>query len=203
MRVVVCPGHSETHIGVSKNGFTEYHEVKKISDLVNKMLSPFMECVQVEGSIIEKVNKINDVDPVLAVEIHLGNTNNFKIRGSRSFYMKDNDNSKKLSESILNSCVSSLKSSNQGAWTGWYKRISPAMVSSNKAPADWKPKIDLFLSKIHCTSCIIEPFFLSSIDDCNKYISDSQYELIAEAIGVGIVNFLGLSNDDLISLKQG
>lgn len=190
-KIVICPGHYAAYTGVSKNNHIEYDEALIISEHVNnKLLALGYESSLIEGTLLDKVNKVNEIDPVLAVEIHLGNSNQSDTRGSRSFYMLNKESSKSLANSILKSCIEDLKSSNQGSWIGWYKKITPQMVEEGKAPDGFKAKIDLFLSKIKCPSAIIEPFFISSYEDCIKHISSSNHSKIADSIVSGIVSYL-------------
>jgi len=190
-KIVISPGHYEAYKGVNKNGYVEYDEVKKITQLVKDKLSLDYDVDVVEGVLLDKVNAINDINPVLAVEIHLGNTNNSKTGGSRSFFMLNRTDSKSLAEHLLNSCVNHLGTKDRGAHIGWYKKISPAMVTKNKAPTpEWKAKVDLFLSKTTCPSAIIEPFYISSIGDCEQFISEEQYNEVANAIVEGVHSYL-------------
>jgi hypothetical protein len=91
-----------------------------------------------------------------------------------------------------------LGTKNMGCWIGWYKKISPSLVKSGKAPADWKPKIDLFLSKITSTTCIIEPVYLSSTSDVEKFIVKGKHEFIAESIYSGIGTYFNQINNEAV-----
>ncbi len=64
------------------------------------------------------------------------------------------------------------------------------MVDKGKAPENWKAKIDLFLSKTSCPSAIIEPFYISSVFDCDEFIKADKHEEVASAIMTGIDNYL-------------
>lgn len=187
--IVVSPGHYVDYKGVEKNNYVEYNEVAKIVNILKNKFTSEYEVLVVEGKLIDKVIKTNEINPDIAVEIHLGNTNNSKIDGSRAFFMMNRPESKRLAESILNSCVNILNTTNRKAFLGWYKKISPSMVERGKAPQGWKAKIDLYLSKINCATAFIEPFYISSPSDCNKFIAGDQYELIADAIRDGIVKY--------------
>lgn len=194
-KIVVSPGHYPAYKGVAKNGYVEYDEVEKITKLVKEKLEVDHDVELVEGVLLDKVNKINEINPTLAVEIHLGNTNNNKTGGSRSFYMLNRSDSKLLAEHLLSSCVNNLGTKDREAHIGWYKKISPAMVAKGKAPTpEWKAKVDLFLSKTTCASAIIEPFYLSSEADCKQFINDEHYDKIADAIVSGIKSYLSSSN---------
>src|SRR5215210_8047929 len=175
--IVLAPGHYESYRGVAKNGYNEYDEVVKIVEHLTESLTELGHEVQVvEGKLIDKVNRINEINPALAVEVHLGNTNNNKTSGSRAFFMLNNPESKRLATSLLNSCVDELGTKNKGAYIGWFKKITPSMVEKGKAPNEWKAKIDLFLSKTVCPSAIIEPFYISSTTDCEDFISAEKHK---------------------------
>ena len=189
--VVISPGHYSSFKGVSKNGFNEFDEVEKIvSFLGPKLAKEGLKVTVVTGKLIDKVNKINELNPDLAIEVHLGNTNNTKTSGSRSFYMVNKQESKDLAQCLLDSCVNELNTRDKGMYVGWYKKITPAMVEKGKAPEDWKTKIDLFISKINCASAIIEPFYISSTDDCEDFITADAHEEVADALQVGILNYI-------------
>lgn len=190
MNIVVCPGHNATYKGVVNNGFTEFDIVEKITNLVNsKLLSEGHTSQVVLGTLIDKVNQINTINPDLAVEIHLGSSSKSEMTGSQSYFMMNKDYSKLLANCLLESSVRMLGSNNKGAWIGWYKRITPKMVEEGRARDGYKAKIDLFLSKIGCPSAIIEPFFISSAKDCKRYITDDKSDLIADSIVEGIKNY--------------
>ncbi|QIG71427.1 putative endolysin protein [Rhizobium phage RHph_TM40] len=188
--IAISPGHYENYRGVSKNGYVEYDEVVKIVDQLKLKFDPSIYQIHVvEGKLLDKVTRINEINPDLAIEVHLGNTNNTKTDGSRAFFMMHKDSSKKLAENLLESCVRMLGSHNRGAWVGWFKKMSPSMVESNKFKVDFKPKIDLFLSKINAPSAIIEPYYISSIKDCDKYIANDKHDFVADAIYDGVIKY--------------
>ena len=117
--VTISPGHYENYRGVSKNGYVEYDEVLKVVSYLKDKFDPNeYEIHVVEGKLIDKVIKINEINPDVAIEVHLGNTNNTKTDGSRAFFMMHKESSKKLSESLLHSCVRMLGTHNRGAWVG-------------------------------------------------------------------------------------
>lgn len=189
--IVISPGHYESYRGVSKNGYNEFDEVEKIVNYLNPKLRKLGYDVDVvTGKLIDKVNKINELNPDLAIEVHLGNTNNSKTSGSRSFFMLNKQSSKDLAQSLLDSCVNELDTKNKGIYVGWYKKISPSMVEKGKAPEDWKVKIDLFISKTNCPSAIIEPFYISSTTDCEDFIASENHEEIADALAIGIEDYV-------------
>jgi N-acetylmuramoyl-L-alanine amidase len=187
--IVICPGHYESYKGVEKNGLVEYDICSNIVDHIisySKTL-PDVFVHSFTGTLINKINKINELKPSLAIEVHLGNSNNIKIRGTRSFFMINSDISKKLADTLVSSCVNNLDTPSKGSWVGWFKKIGPKLVKEGRAPADWKPKIDIFLSKTECTSAIIEPFFISSQHDCVEYNTEDKLQLIAKAILNGAI----------------
>jgi N-acetylmuramoyl-L-alanine amidase len=193
MRVVaISPGHYAAYKGVAKNGYIEYDEVSRIVEILkNKFDLERYRIYIIQGKLEEKVNKINELKPDLAVEVHLGNTNSSSTRGSRSFHMLNDKKSECLSETLLSSCVDLLKTENKGSWVGWFKKVSPSMANSPNVPVPgFKPKVDLFLSKTTCPAALIEPYYISSSSDC-EYFKD-KYEEIADAIIQGIENYYSL-----------
>jgi N-acetylmuramoyl-L-alanine amidase len=187
--VVISPGHFKEAPGVIKNGYHEHDEVVKIIELLKSKFPVEYELHIVTGKLHDKVNEINSIAPDIAIEVHLGNTNNSKVDGSRAFYMINNSNSKKLADSLLSSCVQGLSTEDRKSWQGWYKKITPSMVESGKAPLGHKAKIDLFLSKINCPTAFIEPFYISSSSDCKKFIEKERYDDIANSIRDGIIKY--------------
>lgn len=192
-KIAICAGHYENHKGVFKNGFHEFdicnNIAQRIKEQVSLSLDLDMEVEVIYGSLADKILQINANPPDIAIEIHLGNSNNPKVNGTRSFFMINNSESKLLADSLVSACTQALETESKGSWVGWYKKIGPKLVKAGKAPVNWKPKIDLFLSKLKCPSAIIEPFFLSSLFDVNCYTNDENYEIIADAIINGIRNY--------------
>lgn len=181
--IVICPGHNSTYKGVYKNNFYEYDIVNDIVNEIDQIIDKSKyNLTVVYGTLIEKVNKINELSPDLAIEVHLGNSSLSETSGSRSYFMMNSKPSKHLAKTLLNNCVKRVQTENQGSWTGWYKKITPTMSKNGKSPKDWKAKIDLFLSKVNCVSAILEPFHISSINDCENYTNATSYKLIAESI---------------------
>lgn len=192
MRVAICPGHTAKSKGLRKHGIVEYTECKLIADKVVEMLAESgHESTIIEGSLLEKIQIINDGNYDLAVEIHLESNENKNIRGASSYYMMKNVEARRLAESLSSSCALFLKSINIGPRIGWFNKISP-----KDKPADSsgnKPKIDLFLSKINCTSTIISPFHISNKYEVTKY-QNLGPKIIAQAIVHGIDNYQTLRN---------
>jgi N-acetylmuramoyl-L-alanine amidase len=187
--IVISPGHYDAYPGVVKNGYTEYNEVLKIVEILKSKFPVDYEVHVVNGKLLEKVNSINIIAPDIAIEVHLGNTNNSKVDGSRAFYMQYNNESKRLADILLEACIQGLNTEDRKSWLGWYKKISPSMVENGKAPEGWKAKIDLFLSKISCPTAFIEPFYISSTSDCKKFIVANRYDDIANSIRDGIIKY--------------
>lgn len=191
-QVVICPGHYNNYKGVSKNGFIEHNICIEIISSMKKQseLVPDIKLIVVMGTLFNKITKICSISPDLAIEVHLGNSNNLKICGSRSFFAINNETSKKLADFLINSCSNILNTTNNGTWVGWYKKIGPKLVKLGRAPEGWKPKIDLFLSRIPCTSAIIEPFFISSSSDCKKFTSQKSIDTVAKALLLGLKDYV-------------
>lgn len=187
MKIALAPGHSQSFQGVVKNGYREYSECAKIVEqMAPKLTAQGHIVVVVEGTLKDKVDKINEITPDIALEVHLGNSHHPRISGSRAFFSQNVRQSQYLAEFVLEGVVRTLGTRNNGSWIGWFKKISPTLVKSGKAPADWKPKIDLFLSKTHCPSILIEPFYLSSVADVNQFLTMRRHDFVAEAIVNGI-----------------
>lgn len=191
--IIVSPGHTQEFPGVRKNGFNEFEIVSKIAKYLHEYL--VQEEVDVEllnGTLLDKVVSINKTKPRIAIEIHLGNSNNSNIRGVRSFYKPSSLLSRKLAGHFVDRCASDLNIPKVGYYAGWYKKITPSMVNNGKAPADWVPKIDIFLAKLDdpIIPVIVEPLFLSSSKDCSEFIKDDKLQLIAKSLLNGLVDFI-------------
>jgi len=188
--LVVCPGHYEDFKGVIKNGYNEYDVCNEIvMELVKLIDTTKYDFNVFRGSLIEKVEYINNINPDIALEIHLGNSNNQKVSGSRTFFKLNDNDSKFLAQTILKSCVTNLNTEDNGAWVGWYKKISPKLVSLNKAPEGWTAKLDLFLAKTNCVPVIVEPFFISSQIDCEEFLIGQKITSVANSIYDGIESY--------------
>lgn len=204
MRLVICAGHNETHYGVKKNGHVEYEEVLRIAKVLFEILGPIHDCHFVEGTLAEKVNKINAIKPNLALEIHLGNINNDTTRGCRGLYSSYHAEGKLAADLIINSLTKELECDSLGTEVGWYKHISPEIVKSGRCPEGWKPKLDLFLGKSNYTSVIVEPYFISSLDDCLKYTNPNMIDVIAQGLASGILSYFNhIHTDRSRFIKKG
>lgn len=188
MRIIsISPGHYAKYPGVEKNGFSEYYVCKDIVDRLRTMFDKRYKVYVVEGVLKRKVDLINRWNPDLAIEIHLANTNSTKTSGSRSFHMAASQKSRLLSKYLLDQCLEDLGTEDKGSFIGWYRKISPSSRSSFNS--DIEPKIDVFLSGTNCTAAIIEPFYISSSEDCRKFITDEGLTLIAQSIFKAIEKF--------------
>lgn len=197
-RIVIMPGHYQLYKGVNKNDIWEYDICENLVCSLESALSQDDYDVSIiRGTVLEKINQTNSIHPDIAIEIHTGNSNNSKVSGSRVFYNNAIFNSKLLSEILLMSMVKMLGTHNQGSYVGWYKKISPSMVKDGKISSsylkDFKPKIDLILSKIQSTTALIEPFFLSSPQDVQEFVITDKSEFIAESIRRGINGYFGVN----------
>lgn len=191
MRVAICPGHTIKSKGLRKHGIIEHTECKLIAEKVVEQLQSEGHTVSlIEGSLLEKIQIINDGSYDLAIEIHLESNENKNIRGASSYYMMKNVEARRLAESLSSSCALYLKSINIGPRIGWFNKVSPKDKPSEEGN---KPKIDLFLSKINCTSTIISPFHISNKYEVTKY-QNLGPELVAKAIVHGITNYESLRN---------
>lgn len=186
MKIALCPGHSENSPGIKKLGVVEYTECKLIVDTLAKLFkTTHVEVEIVTGSLIEKVEYINNHKFDLAIEVHLEDHEDKNIRGSSSYYMMRDSNARCLAESLSSACALILKSINNGPKVGWFNKISPTSAATAKT----KPKIDLFLSKINCTSVIVCPFHISNVYEITKYRSLG-VDVVAQAIFFGLENYL-------------
>lgn len=192
-KIVVSPGHTKDYPGVRKNGKVEHDIVNRLSDiLVEDLKSQDVDVIKIDGILKDKVEVINKIKPLIAIELHLGNSNNNAVRGVRAFYKPSQVKSRKLASHLLDRCSSNLGLPKVGYYSGWYKKITPSMVNNGRAPADWTPKIDIFLAKLEdpIIPVLFEPFFISSQTDVESLSSDENLRSISKSIIDGIVDFI-------------
>lgn len=190
MKIAICPGHSEASPGIKKLGLVEHAECKLISiEVANLLKNLGIESEIIEGSLIEKVEHINRNQFDLAIEIHLEDNVDKNIRGSSSYYMMRDAEARRLAEALSSSCALVLKSINNGPKVGWFNKVGP----SGTEPTKSKPKIDLFLSKVTCTSVIVCPFHISNVYEITKY-KFLGTPVIAQSIVFGIENYFKTKN---------
>jgi N-acetylmuramoyl-L-alanine amidase len=186
MKLVLAAGHTPDFPGCSKNGVFEHQTCASITKALLKKLraNRDVDVYEVGGKLHDKVDKINCIDPDCAVEVHLGNTNT-NLTGARAFY-SDGGNSRQLAESLLDGCEHTLHSESRWSGIGWFKKITPAQVQAGKFSGHIC-KVDLLLSKTMCDAVIIEPYYISSRDDVERFKNNP--DLVASAIYEGLIQY--------------
>ncbi len=122
---------------------------------------------------IKRVNLINDHTTILFISLHCNIYTDSTIKGAQTFYKKDNEESKQLSESIQEKMKILLKNTDRKA-----KSITSKYIIDNTTKV----------------GSLVEVGFLSN-DLESKLLSTKEYQdLVAYAIYIGIIEYLGCTN---------
>lgn len=116
-----------------------------------------------------RVKLINDSNCILYVSIHANKYGSPSVRGAQTFYKKNNEKSKELSNHIQEALVSVLKNTNRVA-----KHIEDKYLIDNAKPV----------------GSLVEIGFITNPEEV-KLLTDIRYqEKVAYAIFIGITSFL-------------
>lgn len=155
--ILLSTGHNPDAKGACNGNICEWdiatEWVEEISRILDIALIPNM--IVPTGSLKEKVNFINEKNSFIAMELHFNS--NIKAHGSETLYCPGSTKGKELADIIQKQfMMNEIFQPNRGSKEGWYK------MDKNNPP-------DYFLRKTNCVSIIVEPDFISNLDNIEKH----------------------------------
>jgi len=150
--ILISAGHFPERPGVCFGSFCEHGEACTWAiNIVENLISLGQDAELVPSGVLkEKIEFINSINPLFAVEIHFNSYNILSdvdlVGGSRSLYLPGSEIGALLASNIQIELAKAFKP-DLGICEGWYR-------GNTKRGADY------FLDKTECTSVIIEPEFI-------------------------------------------
>jgi len=182
--IALSIGHTPTSKGASYNGISEFDLATEWIDKLHALLPDSI--IVPTGALKDKVNFINNISPVIALEMHF---NSYKVwkdlnkdglitddelmnagRGAETLYYPDSVEGKKLADSVQSN-LGRVMSPDRGSKEGWYK------MNPKNGP-------DYFLKYTRCPSIIIEPEFIHRQEIINNKMKDA-----CAAISEGLLEY--------------
>lgn len=174
MSILLSAGHMPNDPGAcSDSGKCEFEIANKWIHNIHYLILPFVDVGFVHrGTLNEKVDQINaDPNVKVAIELHF-NSNIKGAKGGETLYYPGSKQGKELAESIQYEFENNrLFLPNRGAKEGYYQQ-------------DKTKPVLYFLRGTKCVSVVIEPQFISNIEDIENNESDG-----CRAIADGILKF--------------
>ena len=143
--IVLIAGHNPRSYGKEIEDTKEYYFSKMIIDTVCESVKNKIDYEIITfqlNSLKNKIKKVNEINPLLAIELHWNSFYNNNVKGSEVFYQEDNDFSKLSAEKYCNiyEKVSGIKSrgikldiESQHTRLGWIRDIkSPSILIENE-----------------------------------------------------------------------
>lgn len=156
--ICISAGHHPTKPGACFKGFCEHAEALRwASDIVLEL--GYRKAVLVPpGPLRDKVQFINDHDPVIALEVHFNSAVNARGdhigEGCETLYYPGSTGGMLVAEEVQNE-LAVLFPPSRGVKEGWY-RMDPS-----NGP-------DYFLARTRCPAVIVEPEFIHHVDRISK-----------------------------------
>lgn len=167
--ILVSAGHNNNAKGACFEGLCEYPLTliwaKNIVRLINEN-GIYSEVVPVT-SLKNKVKYINNLNSILAVEIHFNSDQQRRGHGSETLYYPNSEKGV-LAANLIQANLSRI-GYDRGAKEGWY-RMDP-----ERGP-------DYFLAKTQCTSLIIEPEFIHNMRQATHRFQHVACDVITQAL---------------------
>ena len=158
MSIVLSAGHYPARSGsMNDNGVSEYELTKEwvatVKAAIHSIDPLFGVIVPPPTGLTEKVKFINDTTASLCCEIHF-NSNNPKAEGVETLYYPSTK-SKELATVLHNRYAPNMHNTDRGIKIGYYQQ------NPHKG-------VNYFLAKTRMTSVMLEPEFISNLDNIYK-----------------------------------
>ena len=177
-KVGLSYAHYPEAVGASCGDFCEHYESIEWTEIIKKVLEYHGVEVVIApvGKLGSKVKWLNEQKVDLAIEVHFNGSTNLTVNGCETLYCPNSVKGKELADKVHSWLSPSMHNKNRGVKEGWYRMDKTAGI------------IDYFLAKTNCPALIIEPEFISQIDN----ILDRR-TVACESISFGILDYLGVS----------
>jgi N-acetylmuramoyl-L-alanine amidase len=173
MKIAISSGHLPNGQGAAIGRISEYGATSEVVGKTISILSKYGHEVWDIGSAsnTEQVRRINALSPDIGLEIHLNSVSDPSVNGTEVLH----SNSVKgisLAKCIQESLVDTLKTKDRGTRVGHYR-------------GDPKYGLCEMIKNTVCPFVIVEPLFLSNIEDLSRL----DCSLIAAGISLGIKEY--------------
>lgn len=166
--IAISIGHYKEAPGACWNGRCEFELATEWANNIYEELRFRTEAwIIATGKLPQKVNAVNALNPILAVEIHF-NAAGGKGRGTETLYAPGSVKGKQVAELVQHGMVQVMRTKDRGVKEGWYRMDRPG-VKDYPGDVEGDEQPDYFLRKTKCPAIIIEPEF---IHNYHKYEND-------------------------------
>jgi len=180
--VTLSIAHFPAKSGAGFNGIHE-HEVSEVwtKNLRNQLeLLGISVAIAPIGGLRNKVNYVNEHDSDVAIEIHFNGAASRNVSGVETLYCPNSVKGKAFATTVHALYAPEMHCKDRGIKEGWYKMDRPDFEDY---PGDKEGDeiADYFLRKTACPALILEPEFISQLNNIWKY-EDSACVAIAEGV---------------------
>ena len=190
MKIAICPGHHAKAKGAvnKKHGLNEHDEAVKLNAHLKTRLRAEGHTVEViEGTLSEKIAKINAGNFTLALDIH------FNAGGGRGCEVVHVPQSPARHEQakVMSAAIAGFMGlKDRGAKGGWHRMDQPGVVDY-PGDVEGDEYKDAFVSQTDCPAFIPEPLFIDNDAEVEYWFVAGRHDQIADAIVVGIIDSFG------------
>jgi len=167
--IIISAGHKLISKGACNGDVCEYDLAIEWIDIISSILETALVPHQVvpTGSLTSKVEFINNHNAIAAMELHFNS--NVNAKGSETLYYPKSTKGKELSDMVQTGFENAdIFQPNRGSKEAWYKMDQPGVVDY-VGDVEGDEKIDYFVRKTNCTAVIVEPDFISNLDNIDQH----------------------------------
>jgi len=185
-KIAICPGHYPDSPGAKSHWhfrgidyiMNEHTEALKVIEYLyyNLRDKSFMTVEIFNGTLEKKVEGINKYHPHLALEVHFNSHADSDAHGCEVLH-SGTAKSIDIAERIQRRLVEILKREDRGTKVGYYE-------------GNTEKGMLYYLKKTKCPAIIIEPLFLSNLNDAGLLFSLQGHIKIESAIRLGINDYI-------------
>jgi len=198
MKIAISTGHSELDPGaIAFNGTKEYFLNCNLVKEIEQLLLPDVEWWRSDDK-CEKygypkhlnctIDSINKSEAIACIEVHHNASINKNVRGGMAIYWDTSVKGKMLSNAIAY-YLHWMPYFNFGAFKGYWKNVQHKYYKAGSLATQRHIKRRLaFLRYTDIPACIIEPAFISNVDD--YFFAVAYVKPIARAIRDGVALYL-------------
>ena len=185
-KVGLSVAHYPKKAGARFRGFSEHYESMVWVLLVQRALESLGVEVVIApiGELKGKVAWLNKQHVDVALEIHFNGSVNPEVNGSETLYYPGSKRGKRFASIVHSSYEIFMCNKDRGVKEGWYRMDRP-FVADYPGDKEGDEMPDYFLKKTNCPALILEPDFISQIQN----ISEKRFTACVK-IAEGIIQFL-------------
>lgn len=184
--VVLSRAHYPTRPGAGYKGVYEHELSVDWCDCVMNELTGMgiLAMLAPIGTLESKVFFVNGQGADIAIEIHFNGSSNPKVAGVETLYCPGSKKGKEFAGVIHKHYAPIMDCRDRGIKPGWYKMDKPGVIDY-PGDIDGDENKDYFLVETNCPTLILEPDFMSQLDN----IYDKQDDA-CRAIALGVAEYL-------------